>query len=93
MYTVYSIVNTKTGDSYIGSTQDFNKRMSVHMSRVRDKMGNRNSSAPLYHNIRQYGLGAFIVNKLIEFSKERDARDYEAELIEDLLPSLNVRSR
>lgn len=87
MYTVYSIVNTKTGDSYIGSTGAFSKRMSCHMTRA------KKHTAPLYLNIRQFGLQNFIVNKLIEFTRERDAREYEAELIEDLQPSLNVQGR
>jgi len=91
-FTVYRLYNRLTGDSYIGSTADLRKRVSVHDCRVRGKSvsGNSNTTSKLYSNIRQHGAENFMVMVISTHSSRKSMLAKEAALIRSQRPSLNT---
>ena len=55
MIGIYRIVNNITGESYVGQSEDIEKRFSLHRSRVNNLRYNNK----LYTNIRNYGIENF----------------------------------
>lgn len=89
-FTVYMFLNSKTGDTYIGSTGDVANRMSLHKYRYR---GGKGGKTKLYQNMREHGWDNF---RFIEVSthKTREAMvKKEARLIRHMQPSLNVHGK
>ena len=84
---VYQIVNTITGDYYIGSSVDLEKRKKEHFyeSTWRDKPNKQ-----LYKDMKQYGKNSFLF-KPIWLCNPEELKKYEQIAIEKYKPKYNVR--
>lgn len=85
---VYKIVNTVTGDFYIGSSRNVNARWSTHKSPSRWK---RYLNNPLYQDMKKYGVDKFRFQILAPVRPEF-LKQVEQELIEMLKPIYNDRN-
>lgn len=85
---VYKIVNTVTGDFYIGSSIDIKKRWKDH--KVPSTRKNRPNML-LYKAMQEYGLECFSFEILEEVEPER-LRQEEQRLIDMLSPTYNDRN-
>ena len=56
---VYKITNKINGKSYIGSTNNFNRRMKEHKTFVNCDKNRKGYNLPLYCAFRKYGLSNF----------------------------------
>lgn len=86
---VYEIRNTTTGESYIGSSEDIEKRWQVHRQEL---AGNRHDNDLLYESWRQYGQSAFEFRVIYEAHQGEDIRDIELWHIERYGPAFNIQS-
>ena len=84
---VYQIVNTVTGDRYVGSSKDVKKRWRQHKwsSTWKHKPNN-----PLYLDMQKYGVDKFRFQILAPVMPEY-LKQVEQEFIEMLRPSYNDR--
>lgn len=84
---VYQIINTVTGERYIGSSKDAKYRLATHRcpSHWKKQPNNR-----LYQDMQKYGLDKFEFLILASVEPER-LRQTEQEFIEMLCPSYNNR--
>lgn len=83
---VYEIKNTITGFRYIGSTMNFNKRVSAHQSELRRYV---HGNWKLQEDYRIFG-SYYEYNVLFEFDTIEEARDKERELIVSLPKLFNM---
>ena len=85
---VYKIVNTVTGDFYIGSSRDVKARWAAHKSPSRWK---RYPNSQLYQDMKTYGVDKFRFQILAPVMPEY-LKQVEQELIKMLKPSYNDRN-
>ena len=84
---VYKIVNTVTGDFYVGSSRDVFHRWASHKEPSRRK---KYSNSPLYQDIQKYGVDKFRFQILAPVMPEH-LKQVEQEFIEMLHPTYNDR--
>ena len=85
---IYEIVNTITGDYYIGSTVDLERRKKEHF---RESVWKRESNKLLYKDMKQYGKNNFLF-KPIQLCNPEDLKKYEQIAIEKYKPKYNVKA-
>lgn len=85
---VYEIVNTITGDFYIGSTVDLEKRKKEHFYK---STWRQNQNKPLYKDMKQYGKNNFLF-KTIWLCEPYELKKYEQAAIEKYKPKYNVKA-
>lgn len=84
---VYKIVNTVTGDFYIGSSKNVKMRWAQHKC---PSVWKEHPDSPLYLDMQKYGLDRFRFQILAPVIPEY-LKDVEQELIEMLHPTYNDR--
>ena len=82
---VYKIVNTVTGDFYVGSSNDVMKRWASHREPSRWK---KHPNIPLYHDFQKYGQDKFRFQILAPVIPEY-LKQVEQEFIDLLNPTYN----
>lgn len=82
---IYKIINTITGDFYIGSSKDIKRRWIEHKCPSRWK---NNPNNPMYLDMQKYGTDKFIFEILAEVKSE-SLKEVEQQLIENLKPTYN----
>lgn len=82
---VYKIVNTATGDFYIGSSVDVKRRWTEHKS---PSKWTRYSNNKMYQYMREYGLDCFSLEILEEVEPE-NLKQVEQGFIDTLKPTYN----
>lgn len=85
---VYKIVNTVTGDFYVGSSKDVNKRWASHTS---PSHWNQQPNKLLYQDMQKYGVDKFRFQILAPVMPEY-LKQVEQEFIEMLHPTYNINS-
>ena len=83
---VYEIVNTITGDFYIGSSVNLEKREKEHFN---ENYWKHNPNKPLYKDMKQYGKNNFLF-KPIWLCNPEELKEYEQIAIEKYNPKYNV---
>lgn len=90
MHTIYGFMNKLTGEiEYVGCTQDVQKRLSVHRTRVKTP----SRQEPLYQTLRKNGLDLYMVVGIMTETDRAAARSIESTLIKEWQPKLNVYGR
>ena len=84
---VYRIMNMITGDYYIGSSNDLEKRQKEHFCK---SVWKQNPNKPLYKDMKQYGKDNFLFEP-IWLCKPEELKRYEQIAIEKYNPKYNVR--
>ena len=84
---VYKIINTITGDSYIGSSKNVKQRWAVHKCK---STWNRYSNNPMYLDMQKYGVDKFELQILAEVEADY-LKETEQQFIEILKPTYNNR--
>ena len=82
---VYKIVNTVTGDRYVGSSKDVFSRWTSHKCPSRWK---ENPNSPMYQDMQKYGLDKFRFDILAPVEPEH-LKQVEQEFIDLLKPTYN----
>ena len=82
---VYMIVNTVTGEFYIGSSKNVKSRWAVHKCQTTWKKCPNN---PMYIDMRKYGVDKFEF-QILEETEEGKLKDAEQKFIETLKPTYN----
>lgn len=82
---VYEIVNTITGDCYIGSSVDLERRKQQHFCEYCWK---HEPNKPLYNDMKQYGKNSFLF-KPIWLCNPEELKKYEQLAIEKYNPKYN----
>ena len=82
---VYKIINTVTGDFYIGSSKDVKLRWAAHK---RPSVWKRFSNNPMYLDMQKYGIDKFELQILEEVEIE-ELKETEQQFIEKLQPAYN----
>lgn len=82
---VYMIINTITGDFYIGSSKNVKRRWAKHKSKSTWKQCPNNL---LYLNMKRYGLDYFVFEILAEVEPEH-LKETEQQFIEKMHPIYN----
>lgn len=82
---VYEIVNKITGDCYIGSSIDLDKREKQHF---RESTWRDNPNKQLYKDMKQYGKDNFLF-KPIWLCNPEELKKYEQVAIEKYIPQYN----
>ena len=82
---VYKIINTITGDFYIGSSKNVKKRWTEHKC---PSVWNKCPNNPMYLDMQKYGLDKFIFEILTEVEADK-LKEKEQQFIETLKPSYN----
>ena len=82
---VYKITNIITGDFYIGSSKNVNKRWTSHKSQSTWK---RYPNNQLYQDFQKYGVENFAF-EIIEEVEPEQLKETEQEFIETLKPTYN----
>ena len=82
---VYKITNTVTGEFYIGSSKDVNKRWRAHKSPSR---WDEHQNSPLYQDMQKYGVENFRFQILAPVM-EKHLKQVEQELIKMLKHTYN----
>ena len=85
---VYEIVNTITGDFYIGSSIDLYRRKNEHFI---ESTWKQNQNKPLYKDMKQYGKDNFLF-KPIWLCNPEELKKYEQIAIEKHNPKYNVKA-
>ena len=85
---VYKIINTITGDSYIGSSKDVKHRWASHKA---TSTWNERPNNPLYLDMKKYGVDKFEFQILEEVEIDR-LKEKEQQFIEKLKPTYNDRN-
>lgn len=89
MIGIYKIINTTTGDCYIGQSRDINARWRKHRSNY-NKSGNHYDYY-LYRAFRKYGIENFEF-EVIEECRENDLLERERHYYELIKPKYNLIS-
>ena len=82
---VYKIINTITGDSYIGSSKNVKLRWAVHKC---PSTWNKHPNNPMYIDMRKYGTDSFVF-EILEVVEEDSLKVTEQQFIEKLHPTYN----
>lgn len=82
---IYEIVNTITGDCYIGSSVDLKRRRKQHFCEYCWK---HEQNKPLYKDMKQYGKENFLF-KIIQLCDPHELKKYEQIAIEKYNPKYN----
>lgn len=82
---VYEIVNTITGDCYIGSSVDLKRRKREHF---KNSTWKKEQNKPLYKDMKQYGKDNFLF-KPIQLCNPEELKKYEQAAIEKYNPKYN----
>ena len=82
---VYKILNTVTGDFYIGSSRDVKRRWMSHMESAR---WNRYPNNPMYQDMQKYGVDKFKFQIIIAIMSEC-LRGIEQDCIDLMKPTYN----
>ena len=82
---IYKIINTITGDFYIGSSNNIKSRWAHHKCQSSWKNQPNN---PLYHDMKRYGVDYFDFEILAEVETEH-LKETEQQFIEKLKPIYN----
>lgn len=85
---VYKIVNTVTGDCYIGSSKDVRQRLAEHKS---PSVWNKHLNSLLYKDMQKYGVNKFRFQILVPVMPEY-LKQVEQEFIEMLHPTYNDKN-
>ena len=85
---VYKITNIVTGDFYIGSSKDVNKRWACHKC---PSIWQRYPNNPMYLDMKKYGTDKFELQILAEV-EIASLKEAEQQLIEKLKPVYNDRN-
>lgn len=85
---VYKIVNTVTGDSYVGSSKDVMRRWEAHKW---PSLWKRYPNKPLYQDMQKYGVDKFMFQILAPVMPEY-LTQVEQEFIEMLQPTYNRKN-
>lgn len=85
---VYKIINTITGDFYIGSSKNVKQRWAVHKCKSK---WNEQPNNPMYLDMQKYGLGKFVFEILAEAEAD-SLKEAEQKFIETLKPTYNNRN-
>ena len=84
---VYRIINTVTGDFYIGSSKNVKHRLANHKC---PSTWNECPNNPMYIDMKQYGLDKFEFQIIAEVEAEK-LKEAEQHYIETLKPTYNNR--
>ena len=84
---VYKIVNTITGDFYIGSSKNVYHRWANHKCPSTWKKQPNN---PMYQDMQKYGVGVFQFDTIIRLDDDYMLKSTQQELIEYLKPTYNM---
>ena len=84
---VYKIINTITGDFYVGSSKNIKKRWANHKCQSTWKNHPNN---PMYLGFQKYGVDSFELQILEEVEPEK-LKEVEQQFIETLNPTYNDR--
>ena len=82
---IYKIINTVTGDFYIGSSKNVNRRWACHKCL---STWNECPNNPMYIDMQKYGLDNFSFQILEEVESEH-LKETEQQFIETLKPTYN----
>ena len=82
---IYKITNTITGDFYIGSSKNVNKRWANHKCK---STWNNHPNNPMYLDFQKYGIDKFEFQILAEVEAEQ-LKEKEQQFIEKLKPTYN----
>ena len=82
---VYKITNTATGDFYVGSSKNIEKRWANHKC---PSSWNKQPNNPLYLDMKKYGVDNFDFQILAEVEPE-ELKEAEQKFIETLKPTYN----
>ena len=85
---IYKIINTVTGDFYIGSSNDVKRRWKEHKYPSR---WNECPNNPLYLDFQKYGIDKFEFEIIEEVEAEK-LKETEQKFIETLKPTYNDRN-
>ena len=89
---VYSIINTVTGDFYIGITQDFRQKdLKVRVQKHIRRALTEDKDWALCKSIRQHGAENFYSQILDVVRGKTAAHSFERQLIADYSPTLNTQ--
>ena len=82
---IYKIINTITGDFYIGSSKDVKQRLACHKCQ---STWNEHPNNPMYLDMQEYGKDKFVfeVLEVVEIDKLKET---EQQFIETLKPTYN----
>ena len=82
---IYKIINTITGDFYIGSSKDVKQRWANHKCK---SIWKRCPNNPMYQDMRKYGIDKFVF-EIIEEVEIDKLKETEQKFIETLKPAYN----
>ena len=85
---IYKIINTITGDFYIGSSKNVKRRWADHKCPSR---WNKCPNNPMYLDMQKYGLDKFVFEIIAEIEEEK-LKEAEQQFIQTLKPSYNNRN-
>ena len=85
---IYKIINTVTGDFYIGSSKDVKHRWRNHKCPSR---WNQCPNSQLYHDMQKFGIDKFAF-EILEVVEEGSLKEAEQQFIEILKPAYNDRN-
>ena len=83
---VYRIINTITGDYYIGSSNDLDRRKREHFCK---SSWRQQSNKLLYKDMKQYGKDSFLFEPILLCNPE-ELKKYEQIAIEKYNPHYNI---
>ena len=85
---IYKIINTITGDFYIGSSKDVKRRLAVHKCKSTWK---NNPNKQMYLDMQKYGVDKFVfeVLEVLEVVEPEKLKETEQYFIETLNPTYN----
>lgn len=87
---IYKIVNTVTGDFYIGSSKHIKRRWLNHKC---PSAWNRNPNIKLYQEFVKYGLNNFVFEVIEETSELKEREQYFIELLNPSYNEVNATGR
>ena len=82
---IYKIINTVTGDFYIGSSKNVKRRWASHKCK---SIWNECPNNPMYLDMQKYGVENFVFELLAEVEEEK-LKEIEQQFIEMLKPTYN----
>ena len=87
---VYKIINTVTGDFYIGSSKDVKRRWAAHKCQ---STWNDNPNSPMYQDMRKYGADKFDFQVIaeVEADKLKEAEQYFIEILKPTYNNYNAK--
>ena len=87
---VYKIVNTVTGEFYIGSSKHVKRRWANHKS---SSAWARNPNIKLYQEFVRYGLDSFVFEIIEETNELKEREQYFIELLNPSYNEVNATGR